>query len=512
MATVPASEAVLRTFLARNLNLVDPALKLIEEEHRLSNPHGTGGRIDILARDAGAGDLVVIELKRSNQTEREALQELEKYVALLASDRGVRLDQLRCILLSTHWDELKVPFTRFLAHVDFYVVGLRLLVGEDGLPVGTQAVDLPVLDAGLEVCPLHTIALYAEEQARDVAYTRVTAAIEDLNIADYVTFELDLANEDSDVIYNHGFGVALAVLSEPMRDHIRARFPEACEDEPSDEWWHEQVAQMRIVEAAQADEVRIFTPSDVGAITSWDVRGFRGYGRYGNDAVWSETELAKVVFAEGEALSPTLRRTVVVANKPAWKRLRRNVAIAIEGCGTWPATISALLDELETRPEASVSVQIYAPADILRVLEAIVRLGDPEYLPRLLIEWTDGREHGIVGGILGWDGVTHVATAQDTLGVVFYDFMQYISASTMGGIRNYEVELTALHGLSYDVAESVERADGSASLARISLVDGALCRDELDVDRHDASGFLLAHQLYLQDLATVFANNVMRAR
>ena len=509
MSTVPLKESALRTYLAAHLDLVEPGLSLIEEEHRVQNQHGADGSIDILARD-DAGDLVVIELKRSDQTARQALHELEKYVALLASNHGIRLDQLRCVLLSTDWHELMVPFTCFAGHADFYVVGRRLLIGDDGLPVASRAVELPALDTGLEICPLHTIALYAAAEDRDSGLIRVIDALNDVSVADYITFELDLAIEHEHVLFSHGLGVALAAFSEPMRDHVRALFPKLCADEPDGSWWHEQVVQTRVVEAAAANEIRILSPSDVGALNGWNSHAFRGHGRYADSAVWSGHGLAGAVFAEGEALSPTLRRTTTVANKPAWARLRRNIATAIEGCGTWPEVVSALLDELGGRPDAQVSAHIYAPGDILRGLEAIVRLGDPDYLPQLVIRWSDREEYGLVGGILVWDGATRVHTANDTLGAVFDDFMDYISASTMGGIREYETQLTALHGLEYEIAETVGLNDGeTAPISRVLLVGGELQREPLDQNRPDASDFLLAHDVYLRDLAATFARNVM---
>ena len=59
------SEAQLRDQLAVNLGMLEKGLTLIETEHRLVNPIGAKGFVDILARDI-FGNRVLIELKRSN--------------------------------------------------------------------------------------------------------------------------------------------------------------------------------------------------------------------------------------------------------------------------------------------------------------------------------------------------------------------------------------------------------------------------------------------------------------
>lgn len=108
----PSTEARLRDELSNSLDLLEPGLALRAVEFRLPNRHGASGSIDILATDRFAA-IVIIEIKKSNQTARQALHELHKYVALIKYDHGLRDSQVRCMLVSTEWHELLVPFSEF---------------------------------------------------------------------------------------------------------------------------------------------------------------------------------------------------------------------------------------------------------------------------------------------------------------------------------------------------------------------------------------------------------------
>jgi RecB family endonuclease NucS len=105
-----ANEAAIRDELAKRLELIEPGLTLVKTNFPLPNAHGTRGFLDILARDT-TGMLVVIEIKRSDSTAREAIHEVLKYVELLRRERGMANDRLRAIIVSTTWRELLVPFS-----------------------------------------------------------------------------------------------------------------------------------------------------------------------------------------------------------------------------------------------------------------------------------------------------------------------------------------------------------------------------------------------------------------
>src|ERR1700736_66904 len=104
----------IRDFLAEHLCLLDPYLELVEKEYRVPNPVGAGGKIDILAKDP-FGHFVIIEIKRSNQAARQALNEIHKYTALFRVSQGLDESSIRLLVVFTEWHELLLPLSEFAA-------------------------------------------------------------------------------------------------------------------------------------------------------------------------------------------------------------------------------------------------------------------------------------------------------------------------------------------------------------------------------------------------------------
>jgi RecB family endonuclease NucS len=113
-------ESKIRDRLAENFGILEEGLELIELEYKLPNALGGKGFIDILARDR-FGMVVVIEIKRSDAATRQAAHEIFKYTALLRTNHGLSDDGVRCIILSTEWHELLVPFSELAASVSYHV-------------------------------------------------------------------------------------------------------------------------------------------------------------------------------------------------------------------------------------------------------------------------------------------------------------------------------------------------------------------------------------------------------
>lgn len=59
---IAKSEADIRDFLAKNLDMIEPGLMLQKKEQYLKNDNGASGFVDIFARDQ-KGRIVIIEIK-----------------------------------------------------------------------------------------------------------------------------------------------------------------------------------------------------------------------------------------------------------------------------------------------------------------------------------------------------------------------------------------------------------------------------------------------------------------
>lgn len=120
-----AYEKDLRNYLSKNLQIIEPGLKLYVDEEITGIEFPVGGRfIDILAIDA-QGDFVVIELKVSRGYDR-VVGQLMRYMAWIQKNLAESTQKVRGIIVAREISEDLVLACSLLAGVRLYEYALSL--------------------------------------------------------------------------------------------------------------------------------------------------------------------------------------------------------------------------------------------------------------------------------------------------------------------------------------------------------------------------------------------------
>jgi endonuclease len=120
-----AYESDLRNYLAKNLPLIEPGLRLYEDEGITGIEFPVGGRfIDILALDS-TGALVVIELKVSRGYDR-VVGQLMRYIAWIRENQADAGQQVRGVIVAREISEDLFLACSLLPDVQLYEYQLSL--------------------------------------------------------------------------------------------------------------------------------------------------------------------------------------------------------------------------------------------------------------------------------------------------------------------------------------------------------------------------------------------------
>ncbi|PSN17977.1 DUF91 domain-containing protein [filamentous cyanobacterium CCP5] len=125
VSTEFAYESDLRDYLAKNLQVIEPGLKLYEEEGITGVEFPVGGRfIDILAIDS-RGDFVVIELKVSRGYDR-VIGQLLRYMAWIQKNQAELVQEVRGIIVAREISEDLVLACSLIPNIELFEYELSL--------------------------------------------------------------------------------------------------------------------------------------------------------------------------------------------------------------------------------------------------------------------------------------------------------------------------------------------------------------------------------------------------
>jgi len=348
-----STEARLRDELAKRLEILEPGLTARCIEYRLPNRQGASGSIDILATDRYSAT-VIIELKKSNQTARQALHELHKYVALIKYEHGLRDSQIRCMLVSTEWHELLVPFSEFSRTAPWAVDGYQLYRTEADLPDRAEKI-VPVAAAiELHLCPEHKVYLFRDHARREVAVPVLLKLLQDHNLPEYIVLKLDTKHRRFEGACDFALYLIIPEFDPDERKRARewlAKTRWANElDEPI-RYLEEQFVIAEVTDSffEQCDEREIGYPEKLAnECRNWDVVALiRGGPRLESKAVFSDEYLLR--WAKGLEGGNAFHFEMIATpqRRLAWKEAKDNAEYCLKGNAAWRTLVLAYFDDIE---------------------------------------------------------------------------------------------------------------------------------------------------------------------
>lgn len=419
-------EAPLRDLLASHISLLGADLEVVEIEQYLPNSIGTRSFVDILAKD-GRRRWVLIELKRSDASSREAIHEIHKYVEAVKSHLGARDDEVRAIIASTEWKELLVPFSRFSHDTSISVTGVKLLVDETSGTLGAEIVEPLPMNAGRVLSPWHEVSLYLSESRLAEGIVSYDASCQAKGITDYIMVQLKAAaNFHEHAVYAtaHNLNVIRGIPREPTQedladvagrmkrlDHMIYFVPQL---QSAEDYLRMIAADPEVYEEAKEfpesmegdellcslqeyalyatprvdrDYLEIGYPAKfknkIMETEGWTVEFVHRRGSFARNMVLSDDTILGEIAGEAGTSGQRLKRSISLADRAEMAQIMKDVGECLPNNPVWAGMIRTQLEEAKNDfPAGTVDVSVFAPSTgILTLLFATTKDDGVLYVP-----------------------------------------------------------------------------------------------------------------------------------
>ncbi len=463
------TEEKIRESLSKTLGVLEAGLTLIEVNHKLSNPVGAKGFVDILAKDA-LGNLVIIELKRSDQAAREALFEILKYMPLFRQQHGVPAHRIRCFIVSTTWHELLVPYSEFRRLCETQTEGFKIAVIESGNVTKSEKVTDHAQDPPPTPFRLHLRYLYPTLEERTKWLALLRDAYTTAGSEGYLLLLLKYAGGDRRVIYPFGAYFVPTQVTAHVMDGLEKIFIAEMEEIGGDLSDTQSVREsvedafLATVQESIGDHFRTIdlecTPSGPEAFTAmveddWAVESIERVGPFESALVTTDSDVINLVKGVGGASTVRYSRLASPRHKLDWAQVRDEAKNCLRGNPTWERAFAWFLEHVETQfADGNVLIHIYNPLYLPESLYRFAVVGDPRYVPQMtmMVVPADGSRREGVSGTIVWDGQTVPRSIQEAFaGELNGSVADYYLFKSAGAAWEFDEELVRRHGLEYGI-------------------------------------------------------------
>lgn len=449
------NESKIRDFLSDNLNIIENGLELIDTEYHISNSYGASGRIDILARDI-YGHYIIIEIKRSNQTARQALHEIHKYVGLLRLKFKLPSDKIRCIIVSTHWDELLVPFSEFTRNFDYPSEGYKIKINNYGKILKIELVNPLGQNETRKLCPEHIIYLCPKNDNIDKGVQVAQSILKKLGVKHFCILEIEYSGDSPYIIYPYGIYLVLEVFSESLKNKFIKKY-QIDSDELQESPWLTETS----VISELGGKLNIFDTAEIGypekfseLLKSWIIKRIHRYGRlYDAKQLIPDKELINQIAGYDGQNAFIFYAFANPKYKPNWNQVIKDSQYCLMGNKLWIKAFNWFSTFiLKKHRDSNISLHIFNPMNILLSIYKVALENDFSYLPQMDLVTVDSKNEdmAIMRSFINWNGKSVNISAEEIIEKYFGEPFDFFLSSKMMQTMEYDLNIMSDIGLKYE--------------------------------------------------------------
>ncbi len=464
---VNSKEYIIRDKLANQLELIDSRLKLVSTEHSVKLEDGETAFIDILAKDE-FGCYTIIEIKKSAQTSRSAVQQLYKYAGFLKLTRRLENFQIRCVIVSTVWNELMIPFSEFKHFSDYDSQGYAIELKSNG------EIALTKVDAKFEAGDSQPIGNYiffefGSNVVRDntqLAFEKVLDSIPSLNC---VIVTADYSGDDTRVVHPYGFAwisftgnieslqsevLRLSAASNDIFDSAQFFDPEGIREswETSDpETVVRSLILREYVRIANGDgEYGCFALHSLNnTLAQWKTSHLKGYGPMFRGDFFDQRELIEMSCGFVGSHPYNFMASTTPSRPHHFAMIRDRLDNFLSTNTRWRIAMNVIFSDLDERDV--LRINIFNPLNLFGLLNDLYEKGSSKRISQATIEreMEDGTKIVYFGGLY-WTSELPVLSVREAIARSYPNELYFFARSVNHKLNDHDVKLSDVFGLTYE--------------------------------------------------------------
>lgn len=393
-------EFELRDLISSNIEKLKSGLALLQKEQYIPNYLGTRSFIDLYAKDA-LGNHVLIEVKKSDVSSRQALHEVTKYVESVKHHFAVKDTEIYVIIASTEWKELQMPFSRFANDMTFSVEGYKILLSGDYSQFWVEPMQPLPTSQGRLIAPWHNMYWYTDIEALNQGINSIEKAYKEKAIKNYVVVKLYVKNkmsqeerlsamrasisqvlkiDESEIsqlpevpVHEYIAYVGIQMLTKDYCMKILSCDTDAIiealellpnmEEEEALCYLHECIETIR--PQPQSDYFEIGYPAKFGKLLdspNCEICDIVRHGSFLRNSLLSDETIISELCGEDGITGQKFKQRISINNQAHVKVLKENISFTLSKNPIWKAHILKIIDEIrEEFLDSEIDISIFNP-------------------------------------------------------------------------------------------------------------------------------------------------------